>query len=138
MTVAVLNGGYRIPYDAAPALLKLQTDREVAIEELWENLYHQGDVDLASYAAVPDLVQMGELSLVGAIEVARHEPKNPPLRSSMIEVYSNALESALSQNPEREEDLIGYYVIHSCIAGNLRLAKALNLMDINEVLGTYA
>ncbi len=57
------NGGYGVPYDPEPALKRLSSSHEEAISELWENLYHQGDVGLASYAAVPALVQAGELSL---------------------------------------------------------------------------
>ncbi len=45
-----LNGGYGIPYDPEPAIKNLNSSHDEAITELWENLYHQGDVGLASYA----------------------------------------------------------------------------------------
>ena len=49
MKINQLIGGYRIPYDPSPALERLSIDRDSAMEELWQNLYHQGDVDTASY-----------------------------------------------------------------------------------------
>jgi len=56
-----------IPYDPQPALDRVASDRSAALDELWENLYHQGDVDSASYSAVPWLVDAGELFLVAAV-----------------------------------------------------------------------
>jgi hypothetical protein len=52
-------GGYRIPYDARPALRALLAgdEQDPIWEELWEALHHQGDVGDASYAAVPWLVE---------------------------------------------------------------------------------
>jgi len=131
------NGGYGIPYDSKPALEKLLTSHNEAISELWENLYHQGDVGLASYAAGPALVQAGELSLTAAIEVARNSGTNPELPESLREKYEQALKQALGSNPNNEEQLLGYYIIHASINGQLRLAKALLLMDIEEVINEY-
>ena len=58
-----LKGGYRVPYDPRPALRKLYAQEDVgaAWEDLWQGLYHQGDVGEASYAAVPHLVRIREL-----------------------------------------------------------------------------
>jgi len=132
-----LNGGYGVPYDSEPALMRLSTSRDEAISELWENLYHQGDVGPASYAAVPALVQAGELSLAATIEVARNSGSNPELPEGLREQYELALKYALSSNPNNEEQLLGYYIIHASINGQLRLAKALNLMDIEEIINEY-
>lgn len=53
---AGLLGGYRVPYDPRNALRRLEGgDAEAAWQELWAELYHQGDVGEASYAAVPHL-----------------------------------------------------------------------------------
>ena len=133
-----LNGGYGIPYNPEPAIKKLDTLHDDAISELWENLYHQGDVGLASYAAVPALVQAGELSLVAAIEVARNSGTNPELPVSLKAEYEQALKQALSSKPNDEQQLLGYYIIHASINKQMRLARALNLMDIDEVLNEYA
>jgi hypothetical protein len=45
-----LTGGYKIPFDPRPCLLKIenQQDTTAAWEELWEELHHQGDVGDAS------------------------------------------------------------------------------------------
>lgn len=54
-----MEGGYRLPYDPRPALDRLATvDVAAAWAELWQELYHQGDVGEASYAAVPELVRL--------------------------------------------------------------------------------
>ena len=105
-----------------------------AISELWENLYHQGNVGLASYAAVPALVQAGELSLVAAIEVARNSESNPDLPENIKTEYELALKQALSTKPKSEEQFLGYYIIHASINGKIRLSKALHLLDIEEIL----
>jgi hypothetical protein len=49
------HGGYRVSYDASVALRSIQDGIDVW-DELWEELHHQGDVDIASYASVPQLV----------------------------------------------------------------------------------
>lgn len=133
-----LKGGYGIPYDTEPALKKLGSSRDEAISELWENLYHQGDVGLASYAAVPALVEAGELSLVAAIEEARNSGSNPELPISLSKKYNLALKKALGSIPKDEEQCLGFYIIHASISGQFRLAKALHLMDIEEVLNEYS
>ena len=133
----ILNGGYGIPYDPLPALRKLTSSHSEAISELWENLYHQGDVGQASYAAVPELVKLGELSLVASIEVARHSDENPKLQEKLKAEYEQALITALSSEPTSEEQLVGYYIIHASVNGQVRLAKALSLMDIDEVINEY-
>ena len=137
MSNYTLIGGYREQYDPEPALSLLAADRETAINELWENLYHQGDVDTASYFSVPALVKAGELSLVAAIELSRHEPQNPPIPESLRESYEAALLEALKSNPETEDECRGFYIIHAASHGNMKLAKAMDLMDVSEILETY-
>lgn len=132
-----LNGGYGVPYDPWPALGRLNTSRDEALDELWENLYHQGDVGLASYAAVPELVKAGELSLVAAIEVARQNGNNPELPESMAQEYEQGLKDALISIPTDEEQYQGYYAIHASVNGQYRLAKALDLLSVEEILAEY-
>ncbi|HEY0686085.1 MAG TPA: hypothetical protein VGD45_27325 [Steroidobacter sp.] len=52
-----LKGGYRVTYDPSGALKLLESGVDVW-GELWDELHHQGDVDVASYAAVPHLVRI--------------------------------------------------------------------------------
>ena len=133
-----LVSGYKLPYDPFPVLERLNSDRDSAISELWENLYHQGDVGSASYAAVPQLVEKGELSLVASIECARLSEHNPKISESFEQEYFNALNSALESQPNNEEHLQGFYVIHASMNGQPKLAKALNLLSVEEILSEYA
>jgi len=80
------TGGYRLPYDPRSVLNKLKANLPDAWHELWQELYHQGDVAEASYATVPFLVgeyrQLAQpnwnvLALVATIELARDNPSNP-------------------------------------------------------------
>ena len=132
-----LISGYKIPYDPWPILNRLDSDRESAVDELWENLYHQGDIGSASYAAVPKLVEAGELSLVAAIEVARQSEHNSVIPESLEADYYQALNLAMKLLPRSEEQLQGYYVIHASIYDQPNLAKALHLLGVEEILAEY-
>ncbi len=96
-----LRGGYRLPYDPRPALARLPQPAEAAaaFAELWDELHHQGDVDTASYAAVPHLVQLyakhgqqgdNTYAILGIIELARHAGRNPSLPEWLRDGYDNA------------------------------------------------
>src|SRR5262245_48310006 len=86
----LLRGGYKIPFDPRPLISKL-TDQQPVEEtwsELWNELYHQGDVGDASYAAVPLIVEAHPkmlapewniFAIVATIELARTENKNPEI-----------------------------------------------------------
>ena len=132
-----LESGYKVAYNPWPVLERLSSDRRGAMSELWDNLYHQGDVGTASYASVPKLVEAGELSLVAAIEVARHNNKNPSIPSELELSYKDALRNALASVPEEQEQLLGYYTIHASIQGKYKLSQALNLLDVEELLSEY-
>lgn len=95
-------GGYRVPYDASSALRQLLDDgaTKELWEELWNELHHQDDVDQASYAAVPWLVEFtrrslkldwNALALVAVIELAR--PSNPGVQTELSDAYFAALRS---------------------------------------------
>lgn len=121
-----LEGGYRVAYDPRDALRRLATgDIASAWEELWNELHHQGDVGLASFAAVPELVRIHEArriadwnfyALVATIEQARDNPSNPQLPEWQAKEYDlawRALERlALSHFPDATDDEL----IHSLIA----------------------
>ena len=59
-----LKGGYRTPVDLRPLLRKLEAsaDPREAWGGLWQELYHQGDVGVGSYVAVPHLVRIHRVS----------------------------------------------------------------------------
>ena len=97
---AALRGGYRVPYDPRKALLGLENgDPAAAWQELWAELYHQGDVGEASYAAVPYMVRIHETrrladwntyALVATIEEARLDRRNPELPAYLKPGYDAA------------------------------------------------
>jgi hypothetical protein len=97
------DGGYRINYDASIALRKLESltqPNEKIWNELWEELFHQGDVGIASYACVPQIYRIycekewidHQLpNFVSAIEQARHESHNPELPKWLEQDYLSSL-----------------------------------------------
>ncbi|OFA02013.1 hypothetical protein [Duganella sp. HH101] len=96
------HGGYRIPYDASVALRSMQDGMDVW-DELWNELHHQGDVDVASYAVVPQMVRIAAgrikrdwnfYGLVATIEVARHRKDNPTVPEWLRADYDSALTKA--------------------------------------------
>jgi hypothetical protein len=97
---AKLTGGYRTPIDVRPLLLRLEADPSAAWDELWNELYHQGDVGTASFAAVPHLVRIhrsrgvvdwNTYAMIASIELARDDPRNPKLPAWAAVGYDTAL-----------------------------------------------
>lgn len=98
-----LHGGYRVAYDASAALRTIEEGIavEAAWEELWNELHHQGDVDEASYAAVPQIIRIlrtksqssvdwNPYALISTIEVERHRKGSPPLPAWLVNDYHDA------------------------------------------------
>ncbi|UOR06770.1 hypothetical protein MUN82_06625 [Hymenobacter aerilatus] len=81
------NGGYHSNYDVSAPLKKLEAatapeDIAAILDELWEELHHQGDIGMASCMAVPHLVRIGIekqitdwrlIGLVATIDIQRHK-----------------------------------------------------------------
>jgi len=96
-------GGYRLPYNASMRLQELEngsSDTEEIWEEFWNELHHQGDIDIASYAVVPHLVRIcitrnlmdrNIFSLVAVIEKCRVFGKNPSLPKWLESDYHSAI-----------------------------------------------
>src|SRR5688572_18835133 len=57
---AELRNGYRVTYDARPLVRRFAVGNDLnsCWDEIWDKLHHQGDVDTASYAALPHLIRM--------------------------------------------------------------------------------
>jgi len=97
------KGGYRMPYNAAARLQELERgpdDIKRIWEEFWEELHHQGDVDTAAYAVVPQLVRIcaarnildwNVFALVATIEEIRLFSENPPVPSWLESDYHSAI-----------------------------------------------
>jgi len=98
------DGGHRIPFDASVILRTLQTSDHPAEEpwnQIWNNLYHQGDVGIASYAALPWLFfiykEKGWIdyhlpNFAYAVERSRQNPSNPMVPDWLLDEYEQAVE----------------------------------------------
>jgi hypothetical protein len=80
--------------------LEANKDTKAAWDELWGGLHHQGDVGVASYAAVPHLVRIyreggvidwNTYAIVAVIELARDREKNPGVPERLKEDYLKAI-----------------------------------------------
>jgi len=142
-----LQGGYRVPYDASKVLARMERGDSVW-EELWNELHHQGDVGVASYAAIPQIVRICEArrdrdwnlyAFASTIEIERHRKNNPPLPEWLAPSYKTAWESivklALSDLAGRPDEL----TLRSGLAavalgrGDLKLGALLNHSETAEI-----
>lgn len=93
-----------MPFDPRPLIRQLEASPED--DQLWSTLIgelcHQGDVDTASYAAIPVLVDAFVakevypwqlFGLIGWTESARRKEHNPPLPDWLRATYTNAIEA---------------------------------------------
>jgi hypothetical protein len=142
-----LEGGYRVPYDASQALARMEAGESVW-DELWEELHHQGDVGVASYAAIPQIVRISEAqrgfdwnlySFAATVEIERHRKSNPALPDWLASSYKAAWEGlvklALSDLAGKPDELTLRSAL-SVIAlgrGDLKLGALLNYADTAEV-----
>ena len=155
-----LKGGYKITYDVSVPLRQLEntTDKkeiERILDELWNELHHQGDVGLASYLAVPQLVRIAEskglfdwkvYGLCAVIEQQRQLGTNPPVPTEYNDYYKNGLAELnkfVISNIDRGQDESDLRVILSTIAtckGQAKLGKAIIDMSddvLDEFLEQY-
>lgn len=119
---------------------------------LWSALCHQGDVYVASYAALPHLVEIGRsnperfvvslMDLVGAIEAARLQGKGPDMPEDLAPAYDAAL-AALPEiaarilaTPRGEEECRVILGALAAAKGHPRLAAAIGELtpDVAETL----
>jgi hypothetical protein len=141
-----LEGGYRVPYDASHDLRALESGDDAAMSRLWQQLHHQGDVGIASYAAVPSLVEIytsrtrdwNFYGLVNLIEICRH--KNNPALPEWLELeYHGALRDLLNfaiQDVLQIEDAVTLRQVLASIAigkGNIKVGESLCFPDESEV-----
>ncbi|QCI93763.1 hypothetical protein [Novosphingobium sp. EMRT-2] len=110
--MSVLLDACGIPFDPRPLIARWKQGDSDAIRLLWEHLHHQGELGSASFAAVPDLVDLlGALdqpdwnvyALVATIEEVRSlKGEMPPV--ALASAYSTAWTSVL---PFALRDLAG-------------------------------
>lgn len=151
----LLEGGYRIPYDASKPLRKLKgaekaNERQEIFDELWQNLHHQGDVGMASYLAIPHLIDIciesksldwNFIGLCVTIENCRLNGENPELPNQYDDLYFGSLtkfEKYLSVNLKNISDRTAFRLTLSLLAtvnGQPRLGKAIENLDEDAVDG---
>ena len=117
-------------------------------EELSNELHHQGDVGVASYAAIPQIVRICEAwrdrdwnlyALASTIEIERHRRDDPPLPEWLVPSYKTAWENlvkfALSDLAGRPDEL----TLRSALAvialgrGDLKLGAMINHSETAEI-----
>jgi hypothetical protein len=97
-----LKAGYRVPIDLRPLLRQLESGEESksAWDEIWQELYHQGDVGEGSFVALPHLVRIhrergvvdwNTYAIAATVELARGKGDNPDVPDWSRESYDNAL-----------------------------------------------
>jgi hypothetical protein len=123
-------------------------DGESAWEELWEELHHQGDVGVASYAAIPQIARISEerresnwnlYALAATIEIERHRKNNPALPEWLASSYKTAWEglvklalSDLAGEPD-ELTLRSALSVVALGRGDLKLGAMLNHAATDEI-----
>ncbi len=142
-----LKGGYRVPFDASVLLARLERGEDVW-DELWQKLYHQGDVREASYAAVPHLVRIaGRLprrdwnvyTLASTFEIERHRKTNPPIPDWLAQAYQAAWENLLElavDDLHRVDDRLTIRSIVGAVTlskGDLKLGALIAHSDESEI-----
>jgi hypothetical protein len=141
-----LEGGYRVPYDASKALAQMEGGESVW-DELWNELHHQGDAGVASYAAIPQLVRISEgrrygwniYAFVATVEIERHRKNNPPLPDWLAPSYRAAWDGvvklALSDLAGKPDELMLRSAL-SVVAlghGDLKLGALLSHSETSEI-----
>src|SRR5947207_8035744 len=97
-----LQAGYRQAIDIRPLLVRLENakDPQPVWDELWQELYHQGDIGEASMIAVPHLLRIhrqrgtvdwNTYALAASIELARRSGKNRDVPNWAREAYQASL-----------------------------------------------
>ncbi len=155
-----VEGGYRIPYDASKPLRKLKgavnaDERQEIFDELWENLHHQENVGVASYLALPHLIDLciesksldwNFIRLCVTIENCRLNGKNPELPNQYDDIYFSSLtkfEKYLSGNLKNINDRTAFRFTLSLLAtvnGQPQLGKAIENLDedaLDKFLSQY-
>jgi hypothetical protein len=155
-----LKGGYKVIYDASVPLARLEatTDqKEIAsiLDELWDELHHQGDVGVASYLSVPQLVRIAKekalfdwkiYGLCTVIEQQRQLGNNSSVPSAYLDDYQRALSelnqfviSHIHEAQDGDDLRMALSTIATC-KGQVKLGKAIFDMSddvLDEFLEQY-
>lgn len=137
-----------MPYDASHALVRLGTGASpdpAVWDELWTNLYHQGDVGSAPYAAVPQFLAIYSKNgwadhnlpaYAAAVEVARLKGNNPDVPDWLTPDYHRALRETTHYCLEASRDSLDATfrrAIVRLVAAFLRDVDLYELVDFVEI-----
>ena len=148
-----LDGGYKIPYNASISLQILKkavrsNEFKVPFDDLWENLHHQGDVGLASYLAVPQIISIcidkhsldwNFIGLCVLIENCRIAGNNPELPPEFESDYFDSLakfENYLLLNLKQIQDHTAFRLalaLFAILNDQPGLGKAIEILDDDEI-----
>jgi len=152
-----LEGGYRLPYDASVPLSQLEQTNDPEVikqiwKELWNELHHQGDVGLASYLALPQLVRIGKLkklfdwnllALCSVIEQQRRLGNNPVLPLEFQDYYDQGLADLkqfvihiLRQDMDDDTYVIALATLATC-TGRIKLGKAIMELQNKDIVDEF-
>lgn len=143
-----LTGAYGLPFDPRPSLAEIEAGRDTddLWQQFWGDVYHQGDVGTASYAAVPILAgiaagqpnhpRLGDcFTMVTMIEQAR--AAGPPMPGWLEEPYAKAWETLLQTAlrilaATSDADLAASALAVVAVQKGLRALASLSLMTEEE------
>ncbi len=124
--ISQLLSAYKIPYDVRVPLSKIDTgDNDIIWKELWENLYHQGDIGEASLYAVVKLseiiitkkmIDWNPIALIVSIELARKNNQLEPLPKWILKDYQGAGTNLVRYVTERLNYEAGSEYLRSALA----------------------
>ena len=143
-------GGYRQAYDVSLPLRRLRDgDPPKGIwKELWDELHHQGDVDIASYAAIPQLVSLCSTwehrdwnlyGIASLIEIEKGRRGNPESPEWLAEDYQAAWRKLFDLGVKDLHDatdshfirmILGAFALHR---GDRKLGEILVMYDASEI-----
>ena len=144
-----LRGGYGVAFDPRPALRVVRDggDAAAAWTELWEELYHQGDLGEASYAALIELSLVSNserdrlqiYSLATCIESERYRLTNPPVPDAWKLEHEKACERLVASALLDLSDTRDPRLVRSALAfvalrrGAVELGAFLGWLDESEL-----
>ncbi len=140
-----LTGGYHTQYDARPLLVKFEESGPTHEnwDEVWNELYHQGDIGTSSFAVLPHLVSACQgqsdihLFSFAATVIARagrgKNPKIPDWLKADVEKANKTLFDRAIANLKKDvraADLRYVLAFIAAFKGAPELASALMDMDV--------
>ncbi len=151
------KGGYRTLYDASVGLRQLEqaTNPEKLqdiFDELWNELHHQGDVGIASYLTLPQLVRICKakeifdfnlLGLCCVIEQQRNLGDNPTLPDEFSEYYFKGLLdlkalvlTKISKQLDDSVYTLSLATLATC-SGRHKLGKAIMELEDKDIMDEF-